>query len=106
MAKTVKVEYWAIYNYKQVVKDCMETTGYIRQKLKNLDLDKAAFGHVKNSREMQTAWNDASDARQNEIKALQDLLEDVNTALEDVLELYGYTDAEMSNRVRDAERNR
>ncbi|MGH3738074.1 MAG: hypothetical protein ACRDT6_21055 [Micromonosporaceae bacterium] len=105
MADTIKVEAWALYGYKLAVKECLAATNYIKQSLAKLDLREYAFGQVSNSSATLTAWNDASDARQREIKALHDLAEEVNTALGDVLALYGYTDTQLAKRLRDAERH-
>jgi hypothetical protein len=99
MSKVVKAEFYVLYQFKKVVERAAQTASGIQEKAESLVLPKTAFTHVENSKKIHDAWKTACEDRKNEAAELRGELDAVVAALESVIQMYGWTDAELASAI-------
>jgi hypothetical protein len=99
MSNIVKAEFYALYEFKKVVERAAQTAYAIEKHAASLVLPTTAFTHVENSKKVHRAWKMVCKDRKEEAAELRAELNAVVTALGSVIQLYGWTDAELAKAV-------
>ena len=106
MSKTITAEFYSLYQYQKLVKQCSQVAYSIQKDAEELALPKSAFTQLGDADKLHKAWKAVCGDRKKEAKALHNELDAVAKALSAVAALYGWTDADLAGAIARAEKQR